>query len=300
MLIRRFSKILLTCAAAALLFHQQGYAKSFNIGSISLSPVEETRKFWPLAEYLARQLQSEEINQGNVVVAESILRMSSFLQAGQVDLLIDSVFPSLAVSRLSGSKLMLRRWKMGKSEYHSVIFTRNDSGIARLVDLKGKIIAFEDAFGTSGYFIPKIVLSEKGFRLAQKRRGTDPVKADEVGYLFSHSDSKTLLSVATGGVAAGATDDQKYFAAARNIGTLKIVHETFSYPRQIVSYRADLPAQLMTRVKEILLNMNQTDQGRQVLQAFESTTRFEELPDHDLELLKRLRPYIDTELKLQR
>lgn len=286
--------------AAVLLLPQLAGAGSFKLGSISISPLAETRKFWPLAAYLERQLQSEGIDEGKVVVAESIPAMSSFLQTRQVDLYIDSFFPSLAVSRLCGSKLMLRRWKMGKSEYQSVIFTRKDSGIARLKDLRGKVIAFEAPFASSSYFFPKMVLLEKGLRLALKRQGIDPVKSDEVGYIFSHSDSQTIFWVLNGVVAAGATDDQKYLAMAKNLDSLKIVHETVSFPRQIVSHRADLPAKLVTKVKEVLMNMHQTAEGRQVLQAFESTTKFDEIPVRDIELMAGLKKLVDAELKLQR
>jgi ABC-type phosphate/phosphonate transport system substrate-binding protein len=290
----------LSFLAALLLLPQLACAGSFKLGSISNSPVVETRKFWPLASYLARHLQSEGIDEGKVVVAENIPAMSSFLQTHQVDLYIDSFFPSFAVSRVSGSKLLLRRWKMGKSEYQSVIFTRKDSGIARLEDLKGKVIAFEDPFASSGYFFPKIALLQKGLRLALKRQGIDPVKSDEVGYFFSHSDSKTIFLVLNGVVAAGATDDQKYLTSAKNVDSFKILHETISFSRQIVSYRADLPAKLVTRVKDLLLNMHQTEEGRQVLQEFESTTKFEELPARDVDLMVGLRKYVDAELKFQR
>jgi ABC-type phosphate/phosphonate transport system substrate-binding protein len=290
----------LSLVAAVLLLPQLAFAGSFKVGSISSSAVVETRKFWPLASYLARQLQSEGIDQGEVVVAESIPTMSSFLQKRQVDLYIDSFFPSLAVNRLCGSKLLLRRWKMGKSEYQSVIFTRKDSGIARLEDLKGKLIAFEDPFGSSGYFFPKMALLKRGLRLVAKRQEIDPVKSDEVGYIFSHSDSQTILLVFNGAVAAGATDDQKYLTLAKNLGSFKILHETVSFSRQIVSYRADLPAKLVTRIKEVLLNMHQTEEGRQVLGDFESTTKFEEIPARDMALMERLRKHVDAELRLQR
>lgn len=286
--------------AAVLLTSPMAFAASFKLGSISMHPVGETRKFLPLASYLARQLQAEGISREKVVVAESIPAMSSFLQTKQVDLYIDSFFPSIAVSRLSGSKLLLRRWKGEKSEYQSVIFTRKDSGIAKLEDLKGKIIAFEQPFASTGYFLPKIALLEKGLRLTPKREANDPVKSDEVGYTFSRGDSNTILWVSNGTVAAGATDDQKYLTVAKNLNTFKVIHETVSFPRQIVSYRADLPANLVTKVKEVLLNMHQTEDGRQVLQVFESTTKFEEIPARDMDLATGLRKYVDAELKLQR
>ena len=290
----------LSFVAAVLLLPQLACAGSFKLGSISMSPVVETRKFWPLASYLAQQLQSEGIDQGSVVVAESIPAMSSFLQTGRVDLYIDSLFPSFAVSGLSGSKLLLRRWKMGNSEYRSVVFTRKDSGIARLADLNGKVIAFEEPFSSSGYFFPKVDLLKMNFRLAPKRQGSETVKADEVGYIFSHGDSNTILSVLNGVVAAGAIDSDKYLGVAKNLDTLRIVHETVSFPRQIVSHRADLPAKLVTRVREVLLNMQHSEEGGRVLREFENTTKFDEIPAHAIDLMAGLRKYVDAEIKLQR
>jgi phosphonate transport system substrate-binding protein len=292
----------LSLVAVVLLPPQLASAKteSLKLGSISTSPVVETRKFWPLASYLARQLQPEGIAEGKVVVAESITAMSAFLQTRQVDLYIDSFFPSLAISRLSGSKLLLRRWKLGKSEYQSVIFTRKDSGIDRVDDLKGKIIAFESSFASSGYFFPKMFLLEKGLRLAPKKPGTDAVKSDEVSFIFTHSDSQTIFLVSSGAVAAGATDDQKYLTLAKNVDSLKIMHETSSFPRQIVSHRADLSPKLATRVKETLLKMHQSEEGRQVLQAFEGTTKFEEIAPRDMELIGTLKKHVEAELKFQR
>jgi phosphonate transport system substrate-binding protein len=286
--------------AAVLLLPQLACAGSFKLGSISTNPVGEPKKFWPFASYLAQQLQSEGIEQGKVVVAESIPAMSSLLQTGQVDLYIDSLFPSLAVNHLSGSKLLLRRWKTGKGEYRSVIFTRKDSAIARLEDLKGKVIAFEEPFSSTGYFFPKVDLLKMKFRLAPKTGGSEPVKTDEVGYIFSHGDTNTIYMVLNGVVAAGAVDDQKYFMFAKNRDSFRIVHETALFPRQIVSHRADLPAKLVARVKELLLNMHQSKEGGKVLRAFESTTKFDEIPVQAIDLMAGLRKYIDAELKLQR
>ena len=290
----------LTFLAAVLLLPQLAYAGSFKVGSISTSPVGETKKFSPLASYLAQPLKSDVIDQGNVVVAESIPAMSSLLQSRQVDLYIDSLFPSFAVSRLSGSKLLLRRWKMGYSEYRSVIFSRKDSGIARLEDLKGKVIAFEEPFSSSGYFFPKVDLLKMNFRLAPKRQGSDTVKADEVGYIFSHGDSNTILTVLNGVVAAGAIDSDKYIGVAKNLDIFRKVHETVSFPRHILSYRADLPAKLVTRLKEVLLNMQQSEEGGKALREFENTTKFDAIPVQAIDLMTGLKKYLDAELKLQR
>ena len=294
------SRNILFLVLATLLSASSAGAESIKLGSIGIDPVAETKKFSPLASYLARQLQADGIDEGKVIVAASIPAMSAFMQTRRVDLYMDSFFPSLAVSRLSDSKLLLRRWKMGKSEYQSVIFTRRDSGIARLEDLKGKVVAFDEPFSSTGYFFPKLFFLEKEFRLAPKRQESDSVKSDEVGYVFSHGDSNTIYMVLNGVVAAGATDDQKYHTLAKNLGSFKILHETLSFPRQLVSYRVDLPGKLVTRIKDILLTMHQTELGKQVLQVFESTTKFEEIPVRDSDLVAGFRKQIDAELKLQR
>jgi phosphonate transport system substrate-binding protein len=286
--------------AALLFFPVLARAGSFNVGSISTSPVAETRKFSSFARYLARQLQLKEVDQQKVVVAESIPAMAALMETKQVDFYIDSLFPSLAVSRLSGSRLFLRRWKLASSDYRAIIFTRKDSGIARLDDLKGKIIAFEEPFSSTGYFFPKVDLLKAKLRLVPKRQSSDLVRADEVGYVFSRGDTNTVYSVLNGTVSAGAIDSEKYLRFAKNLDGFRVLHETEWFPRQIVSHRAGLPDKLVHKVKEILLAMPQSEEGAKVLRDFENTTKFDEIPTQVLDRAARLKNYLDAELQMQR
>src|SRR5215471_17014553 len=98
-------------ATLVLLVPQVMWAGALHIGSISSEPRDEMKRFLPLAHYLAQQLRSEGIDYGEVVVADSIPRMATLLQEGKVDLYLDSSYPVMAVSRLVGSQLLLRRWK---------------------------------------------------------------------------------------------------------------------------------------------------------------------------------------------
>jgi phosphonate transport system substrate-binding protein len=272
--------------------------ETLKIGSINYSPESEMRAFAPLQAYLIKHLQTEGIDQGKVVVADSIAAMATLLQSRQVDLYIDSFYPTLAVARLSGSKLLLRRWKARKGEYRSILFTHKDNKISRLEDLRGKIIGFESPFSSTGYFLPKINLLDRGLRLTAKRHASDAVKPDEIGYVFTRYDSKTILQVLNRALAAGATDDEKFNVTARNVDTLKILYESGSFPRHMVSHRADLPTKLVTRIKETLLQMSSSDEGFQALKAFENTTRFDEIPQRDLDSAAALMKHIDVELKL--
>ncbi|MFQ5841831.1 MAG: phosphate/phosphite/phosphonate ABC transporter substrate-binding protein [Thermodesulfobacteriota bacterium] len=286
--------------AAVLFLPQITWARQINIGSIGSNPTREIEKFLPLARYLGGQLQSEGINQGKVVVARGIPQMAALIREGKVDLYIDSPFPSIAVSRLSGSKFLLRRWKKGIGEYRTVIFVRKDSGVKKVDDLKGKIIAFDDPFSSSGYFFPKMALVQKGLALVPRRRSSDPVDAHEVGYVFSYSDDNTIVWVLRRKVLAGAIDNQTYLKEGkRYFDRLKIICETFSIPRQIVSYRADLTAKLVARIKEILTKMDRSKEGKKTLRSFGKTTKFDELPNQSVASLLKAGKYIDAELGIK-
>lgn len=287
----------ISLVAIILLLPRLAWAGPLTLGFISSSPMEDSRRFSPLASYLARQLQSEGIGEGNVVAANSIEAMSSMLRTSQADIYIDGFFPTKAVSRLSGSRLLLRGWKDGGSDYKSVIFTRKDSRISILEHLGGKVIAFDEPFSSSGYFVPKVELLKITFLVLPDQPGAAPVKGDEVRYVFSRGDTNTIYKVANGEVAAGAVDDQKYHALAKNLDGLKILHETASFPRQIVSYRADFPVKLLTKIKNVLLNMPRTEEGRKVLREFDNTTKFDTIPAPVQDLMRGFKKYVEAELK---
>ena len=270
------------------------------IGSIGEEPSEEIRTFLPIARYLAKQLKLEGIDQVNIVVAKGIRQMAGFVREGKVDLYIDSPFPSMAVSCLSESKLLLRRWKKGICEYHSVIFVRKDSGIEKPEDLKGTIIAFEEPFSSSSYFLPKMSLMQRGLKLVRKKNSSDVVGSEEIGYVFSNDDENTMVWVLRKKVPAGAMNHQSYLSDAKgNLDKLKILCRTFSIPRHIVTYGRGLSPDLVRRIKEILITMDQAEEGKKVLFDFEKTTKFDELPVQVISRLNGFKKYIDIELGVQ-
>jgi phosphonate transport system substrate-binding protein len=270
------------------------------IGSIHREAAAEIKKFLPLANYVGRHLQPEGITEARIVVAKDVSQMATLLREGKVDVYIDSPFPSVAASLLSGSKYLLRRWKRGRAEYRSVLFAKKDSNLHRLEDLKGNILAFEEPFSSSGYFIPKMALAQAGFKLVLKPDPTKPVKREEIGYVFSLDDENTIVWVLRGKVTAGATDDYMYQKEThRYPNSLKVIHTTSSFPRHLVSCRADLAPNLVTRIKEILLEMDQSPEGRSALKEFEETTKFDPLPGPSMAQLLKARKFAEAEVRVR-
>ncbi len=287
----------------ALLLGGSAAAAPLLVGSISSRPDAEIAKFQPFVEYLATELKGSGIDLVRTIVAKDIPAMAEMMASQQVDIYLDSTYPTLAVSRLSGSKIMLRRWKSGKAEYRSLIVVPTDSPFRSLADLKGKLVAVEDPYSTLGYFLPKGALLDAKLKLREFSDIRSSVSPDEVGLVFSRGNETTLLWVLRGKTAAGAVGEHDLtdFLKAQP-AALRVLHQTEYVPRHLVSYRKTLDPALADRLREVLIGMEHTDAGRKALQAFERTTRFDDPPggmQKALAPLLRMGKDMDRELGLR-
>lgn len=201
------------------------------------------------------------------------------LEEKRVDFYLESPFPTYLINRSATATLLLRRWKSAMTEYRGIIFTRKASRIARLEDLRGKMIAFEDAGSTSGYFLPKLLLFEKGFSAVEKPSLEAKVLAREIGYIFASTDKNVVKLVRQEKVAAGAISNDDYASLDETTkASFSILVESESLPRHLVSVRRNLPEPVVERLKEILLSMHQDDEGQKILRQTDNTTKCDTLP----------------------
>jgi phosphonate transport system substrate-binding protein len=216
-------------------------------------------------------------------------QLMQLLEQRRVDFYLESPFPTYLINRSGTAKLLLRRWKSGMAEYRGVIFTSKASRITRLEDLRGKMIAFEDAGSTSGYFLPKLLLFEKGFPLAEKPGLEAKVSAREIGYVFAATEKNVVKLVLQEKVAAGAISNDDYASLDETSKAgLSILVESGSLPRHLVSVRRSLSEAVVKRLKEILLNMDQDDEGQKILRQTDNTTKFDTLPGGEEEFRRKL------------
>ena len=142
-------------------------ARTITLGIVSeIDQKEIEEHFQKFIRYVSAKLPSASKIEGKVVIAPTPSRLANLLTARKADFYMESPYPTYLINSVYGAgKLLLRRWKGGMADYHALIFTSRNSETKRLEDLRGKVIAFEDSESTSGYFLPKLFLTRRGFKL---------------------------------------------------------------------------------------------------------------------------------------
>lgn len=270
---------------------EPAWARTLVVGSISLDPVGEARAFQPFVDYLAGKLRSQGIDQGKVVVADSIDKMAAMIRARTVDLFVDSSVTALMMNELSGSHFLLRRWREGRDAYRSVVVVRSESRFSFLSDLSNETVAFEEPFSTTGFMLPAMAMISSGLRLAPLDGVEQKPPKGSVGYVTGY-DSETQITwverkqVAAVGMAEG---DYKSLVASALV-PLRILYTSPVVPDHVVVYGAHLDEALVSHIRDVLLTAHNTREGADMLDAFEQTTMFDEIPPHLLSNVVTLAP----------
>jgi phosphonate transport system substrate-binding protein len=264
--------------------------------TITLGIVAETHqkeieeRFREFVRYVARKIYPTTVLEGKIVVTATLPDLAKLLDQGTVDFYMESPYPTYVVNSVHGAgTLLLRRWKSGMADYRSLIFTHRNSGIQRLDDLRGKLIAFEDPESSSGYFLPKLFLQRNGFKLAEKPGPDANVGASEVGFVFARSQENLVDWVLTQKVAAGAFSNDDHAALdEKKRNDILVLAQTELLPRHLLSVRKDMPLGLVGRLEKTLLAMHEDAEGRKILQNIDGTTKFDPLPGGETVMRRRL------------
>lgn len=132
----------------------------------------------------------------------------------------------------------------GQSIYYSGLFTRVDSPIKTLADLKGKAVAFGDANSTSSFVYPVAMLLAAGL---------DPAK-DLAAIRMTGSHANSLKALAEGQVDAAAASFDS-FEKALNQKVLdptrfRVVAKSDPIPNPPIAMSSKLPAETKAKLKK--------------------------------------------------
>jgi len=151
----------------------------------------------------------------------------------------------------------------GESTSQGYIFVRKDSGIRDIKDMAGKSIVFVDPATMEGYLFPLAYLEGHGI--------TDMNQFFNRFY-FSGSHASAIFAVLDGRADIGAAKDtvfNKLVANDPSIGReLDIIAQSPKVPEITLCIRNEIDQVLREKLCAVLLDMDKTPQGKQVLKQF--------------------------------
>jgi len=245
------------------------------------------RMYRPLHQALDAALGPRGVALAPLVIAQSIDEMSERIRAGEVDAVPEGVFPTLALSgRAQHLEPAMLVWRRGQREYHAVFFTRIDSPIETLADLRGRVIAFEAPRSSSAFHLPRNALRQAGLRVI-------PVEAPEqrgaVRYVFAGSELNQAYLVERGEADAAAFNEGDWQRLPDVLrARLRIFHRTPPILRWLFSFRRGVSPTLREAVMSALEELSGYEVGRAALAQAGEIARFERLNAADLAALRRI------------
>jgi phosphonate transport system substrate-binding protein len=246
---------------------QGGLGSAANPLKMAFVPSADSQKVLASGQPLADLLSQQTGLSFTVSVPTSYAAVIEAMGAENVDVGWLAPFAYVLAHDKFNSQVVLASVRGGSKTYTGQIITHVDSGINYLRDLPGKKFAFVDPGSASGYLYPSALLSGNGI---------DPKTAFSES-IFAGGHDKVVIAVYNRQVDAGATFGDSVPGVTTDARTtvvstlpdvmekVKVIAVTDPIPNDTVSVRAGLPAELTAQVRDGLLAVAQTDQGKQLL-----------------------------------
>lgn len=157
-----------------------------------------------------------------------------------------------------------RAEKDGVSVYYGYIFTRKESGLNTIEDLKDKKFAYVDIYTSAGYLFPRYLLKTKGY---------DPENFFGVSsFLGSHKNA--ILAVFKGQYDGGAAKDSSWKKLALENHDLEkelqIIATEGPFPEQTFMVGSEFGEKEVQELRYLFLKMNESEEGRAYLTKFKA------------------------------
>jgi phosphonate transport system substrate-binding protein len=232
-----------------------------NIGLIPEQNIfEQKRRYAPLADYLGKKIDMKiELKvlsrYGNVI--------NNFVSNDLDGAFFGSFTGALAQMKLGIEPLARPEYADGTSTYHGLIIVRKDSGIKNGGDMKGKRFVFVDKATTAGWLLPLHYFEDEGIKDHRRWLRASYFAGSHEGAIYDVLEQKADI---------GAAKNTVFVALARNdqriTNELTVLAKSPEVPENALGVRKDLENFVKARLLEALLNMDQDEEGAEILKKF--------------------------------
>ncbi len=167
-------------------------------------------------------------------------------------------------------------------DFKGIFIIRKDSGIRTPNDLKGKVVSYPSHTALAACIMPQFFLHTQGLDIKH-----------DIQNRYVGSQESSIMNAFLGKAAAGATWPPPWRLFQKDhpqqAEELTVAWETPPLMNNSVMARDDVPATIRDRVKALLLDLGNTEEGRSILAGME-TARFHDANDDSYRLV---RDYVD-------
>jgi phosphonate transport system substrate-binding protein len=266
-----------------------GVPAPLHLGVVAEEANEPDRMLRAYGEMLARlreRLAPSNVQVGGLVIARDLDDLSQRIGRGEVEFVIETVFPTLVLQersrRLEPALVVVRR---GQREYRSVFFTRKEGSLRSLRDLRGRTLVLQALRSTSAFALPKAELERAGMALVPA--DDHQARRDDVRYVLALAEINQAVWVLHGKGDAGAFNEGDWAGLPEKVRSqLRVFHETRPIVRGLLSFNAGLDPRVRRLAEDALLGLDDDAPGRAALALASGVTRFEPLTTSDRQGLR--------------
>jgi phosphonate transport system substrate-binding protein len=219
------------------------------------APVELELDAAGLAAFLSERLGMPVVSRVDADYTGTVEAM----RAGHAHVAFLSPLASALAHEVAGARMIVAEERNGLPYYHARYWVLRDSGIARLEDLRGKVVAFNDPLSASGYLFPVAALMEEGLI-----GHADEIHAFFGRIYFAGGTELSLRALLNGFVdAAGVSQyGPEVFLAPEERHRVTSIAEHGPIPNHGVAVSRDLPEELVERITQALLLLNEPEHNQ--------------------------------------
>jgi phosphonate transport system substrate-binding protein len=217
-------------------------------------------KYKPLAAYLSEK--------AGIKIRLTILSkygdiVDRFVSRNMDGAFFDALTGAMAMNKLGVEPIARPVNLDGTATVRSYIFSRSDSKINSVKDMKGKKVAFVDRATATGYLFAIAFLRENGVRDIDRYLGE---------YFFTGSHDSAIYSVLDGRAEIGSAQSTIFDMLVAKDPTinkeLNIIAKSGEFPETTLCLRKNISPKIKSSITDILLNMNNDAQGKEILKKF--------------------------------
>lgn len=263
------------------------------LGRVSNDPQRDFERLKPLLDYVVGKLEPQGVRAGRLLMAQDAQRMVSYLRRGKIDWVSETAGAAMALEERAGAVSQLVDVRGGKSNYRTVFFTRRDSDIRTLADLRGRSLALQSPASTSAYFVPLAEAMTAGITPLILASPYDRPPPTVMGFVLARSEFNISTWVAKRLVDAGAYSDADWDDRSRLPEafrqSLVTFHVSEPMPRALELFRGDLEPALAQALRRVLVEAGDDPAAAPALKSFFGTDRFDPISPEQSAKLASLR-----------